>query len=134
MRLGSFRIYKSVFFISSSACWFGPFTPWEKVGMGVSHTNSKILETAVDRFLPLATPHRHKRPPSDGLPLLQPRILLDQLLQKGSNFGLPLRRLKRKDGARVCIVIDTHLPVCGVIYGGLPRQLLNALQAGAFEL
>ena len=39
-----------------------------------------------------------------------------------------------KDRARVCIVIDTHLPVCGVIYGGLPRQLLNAVQAGAFEL
>ena len=60
--------------------------------MDISHTNSKILETAVDRFLPL----------------LQPRILLDQLLQKVSKFGLPLRRQKRKDRGRVCIVIDTH--------------------------
>ena len=32
------------------------------------------------------------------------------------------------------IVLDTNLLVSGVIYGGLPRQLLNAAQAGAFDL
>ena len=32
------------------------------------------------------------------------------------------------------IVIDTNLLVSGVISAGLPRQLLNAAQAGAFEL
>lgn len=32
------------------------------------------------------------------------------------------------------IVLNTNLPVSGVIYGGLPRQLLNAAQAGTFEL
>ena len=32
------------------------------------------------------------------------------------------------------IVIDTNLLVSGVIYGGLPRQIINAAQAGTFEL
>ena len=32
------------------------------------------------------------------------------------------------------IVLDTNLLVSGLIYGGLPRQLINPAQAGTFDL
>ena len=32
------------------------------------------------------------------------------------------------------IVLDTNLLVSGLIYGGLPRQIINAAQAGTFDL
>ena len=39
------------------------------------------------------------------------------------------------DASRVRIVVDTNLLVSGVISaGGPPRQLVNAAQAGSFEL
>ena len=34
----------------------------------------------------------------------------------------------------MCIVLDTNLLISGLIYHGLLRQIINAAQAGTFDL